>query len=233
MLDPISVMSALGARPGVGKSTILWNIGYNVAKRGDHVLVLTNEDKPAVAARLGIANITGIERIRLLTGDTLTGEEKYDIRMAIESMREANSRYHTVRIHGKKMKEICREATAMIRRHGIKYAALDYIQNVPQPEAGMSRNYGIEQNLTDLEAMVADEDIPFTIVGQIKRIDENRRPMMDDFKDSGSIEQKCKLMMILSDGEHDTMDVDIVKNSEGQSGGTVTLDINKGFGRIW
>lgn len=230
---PIGVMTALGARPGIGKSTILWNIGYNVAKRGEHVLVLSNEDKPAVSARLAIANATGIERIRILKGDSLTEEEKYDIRTAIENMREANSRYHTVRIHGKKMKEVCREGTAMIRRYGIKFAALDYIQNVPQPEAGLSRNYGIEANLTDLEAMVADEDIPFALVGQIKRIEENRRPLMDDFKDSGSIEQKCKLMMILSNGENDTMDVDVVKNSEGQSGGTVILDINKGLGRLW
>ena len=229
---PVGVLSALGARPGVGKSTYLWNVCFNMVRREEHVLVLTNEDKPNVQARLGIANATGIERIRLLTGDSATDVEKNMVRRAVENMREANNRYHTVRIHGKKMKEICREATALIRRYGIKYAALDYIQNVPNPDAGMNRNYGIEANLTDLEAMVADENIAFTIVGQIKRIEDSRRPQMDDFKDSGSIEQKCKLMMILSDGEHGTLDVDIVKNSEGRSGGTISLDVDKGLGRL-
>lgn len=230
---PIGVLSALGARPGVGKSTMLWNICYNLAHRGEDVLVLTNEDRPNVSARLGIANETGIERIRLLTGEKITEEEKHRIRESVESMRAANSRYHTLRIHGKKMKEICREATALIRRYGIKFAALDYIQNVQQPESGLSRTYGIEANLTDLEAMVADEDISFPIVGQIKRIEDTRRPQMDDFKDSGSIEQKCKLMMILSDGENQTMDIDVVKNSEGRMGGTVSVQVDKGLGRIF
>jgi len=228
---PIGVLTALGARPGVGKSTMLWNFCNYRASLGENVIVFTNEDKPNVGARLGLANATGIERIRLLNGD-VNAEEKFKIRQAVERMRQVNERYHVVKIHGKKMREICREAKALIRRYSVKFVALDYIQNVPNPDRNMTRNYGIEENLTHLEAMVAEEDIAMMMIGQIKRIEDNRRPQMDDFKDSGSIEQKCKLMMILSDGEYNTMDIDIVKNSEGRMGGTVNIDIDKGLGRV-
>lgn len=229
---PIGTPTALGARPGVGKSTTLWNICNNVCKRGEHSIILTNEDRPHVQARLAIANAAGIERRRLVQG-ILTPEEKDKVRAAVDSIRDANSRYHVVRVHGKKMREICREAKAIIRRHGAKLVAVDYIQNVPNPEPGMSRNYGIEENMTMFEAMIADEGVAGILVGQLKRIEDSRRPLMQDFKDSGSIEQKCKLMMILSEGANaDVLDVDIVKNSEGVSGFTISLACNKGTGRF-
>ena len=229
---PIGVLSALGARPGVGKSTALWNICNHSARNGDHVLVMTNEDRPDVASRLSIANRSGIERRRLVSG-ILTEEEKNSIRSAVGELEETNRCYHVLRVHGKKMTDICREATGLIRRYKIRLIALDYIQNVPNPPMVMNRNYGIEENLTTLEAMVAKEDIVCIMVGQIKRIEDGRRPTMQDFKDSGSIEQKCKMMMVLTDGDVEgTMEVDVVKNSEGYVGKTITLDVDKGTGRI-
>lgn len=233
---PIGTTSAIGARPGVGKSTTLWNICKNACIRGEHVIVLTNEDKPTVAARLGIAHYAGIERRRLISGN-LTEEEKEDVRRAVENIRDFNSRYHTVRVHGRKMRDICREATGLIRRYGAKTVALDYIQNVPNPDLGMTRNYGIEENMSVYEALVADEDIVGIVIGQLKRIPENeaRRPLMSDFKDSGSIEQKCKLMLTLSDSEESSsvLEVDVVKNSEGRQDFMVPLACEKGFGRLY
>lgn len=113
--------------------------------------------------------------------------------------------------------------------------ALDYIQNVPNPEAGMNRTYGIEANMSVFEAMIADEDIVGIVVGQLKRFDEPRRPIMSDFKDSGSIEQKCKLMMTLSDSVESSsiLEVDIVKNSEGVQNFMIPLAVEKGFGRLF
>jgi replicative DNA helicase len=231
---PIGTTSALGARPGVGKSTTLWNFCRNACARGEHAIVLTNEDRPHVAARIGIAHHAGIERRRLISGN-LTAEEKDLVRFAVEETRDVNSRYHTVRVHGRKMRDICREATGLIRRYGAKLVALDYIQNVPNPELGMTRNYGIEENMSVFEAPVADEDIVGIVVGQLKRIDEARRPIMSDFKDSGSIEQKCKLMMTLSDSEESAniLEVDIVKNSEGVQNFMVPLAAEKGFVRLF
>ena len=231
---PIGTTSALGARPGVGKSTTLWNFARNACARGEHIIVLTNEDRPHVAARIGIAHHAGIERRRLISGN-LTGEEKDRVREAVEATREVNSRYHTVRVHGRHMRDICREATGLIRRYGASMVALDYIQNVPNPEAGMNRTYGIEANMSVFEAMIADEDIVGIVVGQLKRFDEPRRPIMSDFKDSGSIEQKCKLMMTLSDSVESSsiLEVDIVKNSEGVQNFMIPLAVEKGFGRLF
>ncbi len=228
---PVGVPTAVGARPGVGKSTFLWNIAYSRARRGEDVLILTNEDRPEVAARLGIANFTGIERRVLLAGK-LDPLQRRAVREAVEEMREANSHYHTLKVHGRSMKDICREAVGLIRRFNVKLLALDYIQNVPSPVGVTKRTYGIEENLTTLEALIAKEEIPAIIVGQVRRLEKGQRPTMADFKDSGSIEQKCKLMIALNPAEHDKLECCIVKNSEGRQGDIVELNYQPGYGRL-
>ena len=228
---PVGVISALGARTGTGKSTVLWNIFNSAATRGDHVLVMSNEDRPDVMARLGMAHSAGIERKDLLAG-RVHEDDKDAIRAQVEAKNEINSRIHTLRIHGRDMRAICREATGLIRRYNIKIAALDYIQNVPNPEAGMNRNYGIEENLTTLEAMIASENIPMIVIGQLKRLEDGRVPTIQDLKDSGSIEQKAKLILLLSEGEGGVVEVDIAKNSEGPKNMVAHLHIDFGLGRI-
>ncbi len=228
---PIGVLTGLGARTGTGKSTLMWNIMYQAACRGDHVLVMSNEDRPQVMARLGIAHETGIERRKLLQNVDSTIDQSC-IRQSVESLREINARIHTLRIHGLKMREICRLATGLVRRYNIKLASLDYIQNVPSEDHSMKRTYGIEDALTTLEVMTANEELALIVVGQLKRINEDRRPVKEDMKDSGAIEAKCKLILLMSTGEEGTIDLDIAKNSEGRENEVLHLHIDLGVGRV-
>lgn len=238
---PVGVPTALGARPGVGKSLTLWNIANAAVQRGEHVIILTNEDNADRTYKLGLAYHSGVER-RKLESTELTELQRASIIEAIANTAEANSRFHFVKVHGKKMSEICRMAKALIRKYEPTIIALDYIQNVPNPEAGMNRNYGIEENLTLFDALIAEEDIVGIIVGQLKRMEPGAIPTMSDFKDSGSIEQKAKLMLTLSDvlsqngGKHypgeANFRIGVVKNSEGLSDFDVDCIVDKGLGKF-
>lgn len=232
---PIGTPTAIGAKPGTGKSMFLWNICFNACRRGESVLVLTNEDVPDKSFMLGLANESGIER-RRLTSKKLSVSEKGSILAARDRVAHVNELYHTIKVHGKSMLEICRTARAMIRKHKPTIVALDYIQNVPSPERGMTRNYAIEENLTVFDTMIAEEQVVGILISQLKRFDENRDPTKEDFKDSGSIEQKSKLMLALSDVGNGkgpgNFAVNVVKNSEGQSNFKIPLTCDKGTGRI-
>ena len=235
---PIGVPTVIGARPGIGKSFTLWNIANAAVQRGEHVVILTNEDKGKTTYKLGLANASGVER-KDLAGEYLSEDQRRRIRDAIASTAESNRRFHIVPVHGKKMVEICRIARAFIRKYKPTIIALDYIQNVPNPEPGMNRNYGIEENLTNFDALVAEEQVVGIIAGQLKRMEPGAIPTMADLKDSGSIEQKAKLMLTLSDrppqggsyfpGEPNFR-IGVVKNSEGLSDFEVDFRVNKGLG---
>jgi replicative DNA helicase len=235
------VPTAIGARPGVGKSLTLWNFANAAVQRGEHVIIFTNEDNVDRTYKLGLAHHSGVER-RKLESTGLTDAQKASIIEAIAITAEANSRFHFVKVHGKKMAEICRMAKALIRKYKPTIIALDYIQNVPNPEQGMNRNYGIEENLTMYDALIAEEEIVGIIVGQLKRMEPGAIPTMSDFKDSGSIEQKAKLMLTFSDvlsqngGEHypgeANFRIGVAKNSEGLSDFDVDCVVDKGLGRF-
>jgi len=238
---PVGVPTAIGARPGVGKSLTLWNIVHAACLRGENVVVLTNEDNADRTYKVGLAYYSGVER-RRLESSSLSPLERARITQAFADTAEANSRYHTVPIHGKKMIEVCRIARAMCRRYSPTILALDYIQNVPNPEPGMTRNYGIEENLTHWDALVAEENVVGILMGQLKRLEPGAIPTMSDFKDSGSIEQKAKCMLTLSDlptrnegyqfSTEPNFSIGVVKNSEGLSDFAVDCIVDKGLGKF-
>lgn len=238
---PVGVPTTIGARPGVGKSMTLWNICHAACVRGEHVVVLTNEDTADRTAKLGLSNHSGVER-RELDNPDLAPFYKQAVREAHEKWAPINARYHMVKVHGKSMVEICRIAKALCRKYSPTIIALDYIQNVPNPEPGMNRNQGIEENLTHFDALIAEEDVVGIIIAQLKRQEQGTTPTMESFKDSGSIEQKSKLMLTLSDlsprdghnhypGETN-FGIGVVKNSEGLSDFTIECIVDKGLGRF-
>lgn len=242
---PIGVPTILGARPGVGKSTFVWNVCRNQAAAGEHAIILSNEDRAAVMARLAIANRAEVARRRIMAGNQVSPYEQISIRDSIDEVIENSERIHVVRVHGKKMRQICREATALIRKTGANLVILDYVQNVPNPEPGMKRNYGIEENLTLWEDMIEREDIAGVIVSQLRRPKEvGMRPTLEDLKDSGSLEQKGKLIFALYiektkaaapdelDRTVDKLEVCILKNSEGTAKGIINLHFAGAYGRL-
>ena len=70
------------------------------------------------------------------------------------------------------------------------------------------------------------------MLGQLKRMEEGKVPTIQDLRDSGSIEQKSKLILLMSEGDAGMVDVDVAKNSEGRENTIVHLHIDLGLGRI-
>jgi len=239
---PIGTPTIVGARPGVGKSTFIWNLCRHQSRQGRAAIILTNEDKDNVSARLAIANAVSIARRRIMARD-LTHDQITKVREMKRQIQEEMSKIYVLSIHGKKMRQIVREATGIIRRNDATLVVLDYVQNVANPEPGMARNYGIEENMRMLEDMIAREKVAGIVVSQLKRPKEpGSRPMLSDFKDSGSIEQKGKLIIGLHiakaggqqdrDQATDSLEVCVLKNSEGTSQTIIKLDFESAFGRI-
>lgn len=234
---PRGTPTILAARPGVGKTTFLLHALTSMAKRGVRVLYLSNEDTDTPLGTSFLASESGVNRWDIFQGkiDDATAQ---DIELAAyHACKGWAQNWKALYVHGMKMRDIVSKARTIVKRHGIECIGLDYIQNVPSPDSQTPRHYAIEQNLSDFETLLAQEKVAGLLGCQLRRAqgDENHEPTMRDLKDSGSLEQKAKLIIALHDDEthkkRNTVRAIILKNSQGITG-SETIRFNRSLARF-
>jgi len=223
---PVGTPTILAARPGVGKTTFLLNALVNMAKAGREVLYLSNEDTDTPLGTAVLASESDVNRWHIFQGEV-------DDRTAMQIEQKAYAaikvtawakRFRVMYVHGLRMGQVVARCRAIIRRHNVDAVGLDYIQNVPSPDASMPRHYGIEENLAQFETLLAQERIAGLMGCQLRRAGDSgeHEPTMRDLKDSGSLEQKAKLILALHDNDQmrakNTVRAIILKNSQGITG---------------
>lgn len=202
---PIGTITVAAARPGVGKSSLMYQAMSHIARStGGGAMLFTNEDRQATIARIALANVSGVDRSRLRHYSELTPLDMLELRAArVPDLR----RVYIVHAHGMTGQQIARLVRAERRRKDLRVIGWDYIQNAPSPNPTLKRHEGIEQNLAEIEKVIAEEGLACIVASQLKRADErkgeNARPTMSDMKESGAIEQKAKLLLAL----HETPDL--------------------------
>ncbi len=202
---PIGTITIVAARPGVGKSSLMFQIMTHIARQtGGGAMLFTNEDRQQTIARIAIASATGVDRARLRHYSELTPIDMVELRNA---RRDGDDRVSIVHAHGMTGQQIARIVRAERRRKDLRVIGWDYIQNAPSPPGVEKRHEGIEQNLAAMEKLIAEEGLACVVASQLRRADERRgenaRPAMSDMKESGAIEQKAKLILAL----HETPDL--------------------------
>jgi replicative DNA helicase len=86
-------------------------------------------------------------------------------------------------------------------RHGLALLVLDYVQLVkPGPNAPDTRDRQIGEVTEGLKALAKELEIPILVVSQLNREVEkrpNKRPMLSDLRESGSLEQDADVVLFL------------------------------------
>lgn len=201
---PIGTITVVAARPGVGKSSLMFQTMAHIARAsGGGAMLFTNEDRQQTLARIALANASGVDRSRLRHYQELTPIDMIELRNATH---DGLDRVYIVHAHGMTGAQIARVIRAERRRKDLRVVGWDYIQNAPSPSINLKRHEAIEQNLGAIETAIAEENLACVVASQLKRPDdrkENPRPSIADMKDSGAIEQKAKLILAL----HETPDL--------------------------
>lgn len=240
---PIGKPSVISARPGSGKTTLLTNVLINMAESGVPVAMFSYEDRAPDIGDVMLARAARVNR-RHVRDATLDAREVAKVTAAAERYRGLNN-FHLIHAHGKSMRETCRIARVLARREGVKAIALDYIQNVANPSPGMRRHDGIEENLRIFETVLAQDGLAGIVASQLKRRDDERfPPNLKDLKDSGSIEQKAKIVLALHAGkvdqggsvydhdENNTVDLYVLKFNAGAARCRVRLPFEWSTGKV-
>jgi replicative DNA helicase len=187
-----------GGRPGMGKSAIAIRIARNAAFAGKPIAVFSLEmPKDEIAARL-LAMESGISQERQELGELSGGD--------FQALFDARERLKALPLHiddtpASTVHEIRRRAIRMRRRHGLGLLVIDYLQLIAPGNSRTNRQTNRVNDLTEitaaLKALAKELGVPVLALSQLSRAVEQRedkRPMLSDLRESGSIEQDADVV---------------------------------------
>ena len=218
----------LAARPGMGKSSMALNMALNVARTtGKTVAIFSLEmSNEQLLARMLSSQAT-VELQRLITGN-LREADWNSIAAATSVMSKLNVYFDdNPLLTVADMNAKCR------RLENLGLVIIDYLQLMTSATGNTrgveNRQQAVSEMSRMLKIMAKELQVPVLCLSQLSRANEKRedkRPMLSDLRESGSIEQDADIVMFLFREDYYKEDTEkrnvaeciIAKNRHGETG---------------
>jgi replicative DNA helicase len=204
----------LAGRPGMGKSSLATNVGYNIAKvweghvRADGRIESTNggivgffslEMSAEQLATRMISEQTEIPSSRIRRGEIQPAD--FD-RIAETARQMEQVPFYIDETGGLSIAQLAARARRLKRQRGLDLLVIDYIQLLSgsSRRAQEGRVQEVTEITTALKALAKELNIPILALSQLSRAVESRddkRPQLSDLRESGSIEQDADVVMFV------------------------------------
>ncbi|MGF6358050.1 replicative DNA helicase [Paenibacillus sp. 4624] len=179
----------VAARPSVGKTAFMLNNSKAAAKAGTTVGIFSLEMPGKKLGERMLANIGNIDGNMLRTG--LLSPEKWgdytNARMLLDGLPIVIDDTPGITIQ-----QIAAKTKQLKKEYGEIFIQIDYLQLINSGKKFSSREQEIAYISRYLKQIARDNDCPVEVLSQLSRGVEQRqdkRPMMSDLRESGSIEQ--------------------------------------------
>ncbi|GLB59208.1 replicative DNA helicase [Cytobacillus sp. NCCP-133] len=189
----------VGARPSVGKTAFALNIAQNVAmKTGENVAIFSLEMGAEQLVMRILCAEGNIDAQRLRTG-SLTDEDWGKLTMAMGSL--SNAGIFIDDTPGVRITDIRSKCRRLKQEHGLGMILIDYLQLIlGSGRSGENRQQEVSEISRSLKQLARELHVPVIALSQLSRGVEQRqdkRPMMSDIRESGSIEQDADIVAFL------------------------------------
>lgn len=212
----------VAGRPSMGKTALASQISDKSKKWGG--MFSMEMPKQQIISR-HISTTARIPLEHINKPRLLTDEQREKIADALDSARK--SRLLIDDASGLSIHEIRARARAAHRRYGLGVVIVDYIGLAKSEKE--NRNQEITEISSGLKALAKDLSVPVIALSQLNRSVEqraNKRPMMSDLRDSGSIEQDADQILLLYRDDYynphspnkGIAEVNVAKNRNGPTG---------------
>ena len=189
----------LAARPSVGKTSFVLSLAYNIALRNQrNVGIFSLEmSRDQLVQRL-LAMDSRIDTHRLRTGHV--GETELQVVMS-SMARLAAVPIYIEDTPGQSIMEVRSKARRLSSElGGLDLIVVDYLQLMNDRGRTENRVQEMSNISRQLKFLARDLDVPVIALSQLSRAVENRtdkRPLMSDLRESGSIEQDADVVVML------------------------------------
>lgn len=243
----------IAARPGVGKTSFALNVAQYVGLHTDKTVAMFSLEMSGEQLVQRMLASEGLINSQHLRTGQLDEEEWRKLIVASGSL--ANASIYIDDTPGIKMSEIRAQARRLAKEKGnLGLIVIDYLQLIEGPRSE-SRQQEVSAISRQLKKLAKELHVPVIALSQLSRSVEQRqdkRPVLSDIRESGSIEQDADIVSFLyrddyyreeneEDGddqqevgaEDDNGEVEVIieKNRSG-SRGTVKLMFSKPYNRF-
>jgi len=221
----------VAARPAMGKTSFALNIGLNVAKKYNKTVAFFSLEmsREQLAMRL-LSGESFVDSQKMATGK-LSDQEWQSLGMASVALSQTD-----IRVDENPAVTVADMNAALRRVENLGLVIIDYLQLMNGSGYGKSGDNRVQvvgEISRSLKIMAKELNVPVICLSQLSRGPESRtdkRPMMSDLRESGSIEQDADVVIFLYRDDYYNKDSEepnvaeciVAKNRHGEVG-TVKL----------
>lgn len=189
----------LAGRPSMGKSALVSNIGFSAAASGAVVGFFSLEMSSEQLATRIVSEQAGVAGERVRRGQLNSAE--------MDRVIEAAAKLQALEFYlddtaAMTVQGIRTRARRLKRQHGLDLVIVDYLQLI---DAERRRSEGnrvqeVSEITRGLKRLAKELDVPVIALSQLSRNVENRsdkRPVLADLRESGSIEQDADVVIFI------------------------------------
>lgn len=191
-------MIVIAARPGVGKSTLALDIARSAAIHHQMTTVFFSLEMSRTELAMRVLSAEGkISMGRLKKGDLDT--EGWT-NLATLQGRIDSAPLFIDDSPNMTLMEIRAKCRRLKQRNDLKLVVLDYLQLMSSGKKVESRQQEVSEFSRSLKLLAKELDVPVIALSQLNRGSEQRtdkRPMVSDLRESGSIEQDADMVILL------------------------------------
>jgi replicative DNA helicase len=205
----------VAARPAMGKTSFALNMAEYTALESEKTVALFTLEMPGeeLMSRL-VSSVGNIAGNKIRSGD-LDDEDWPKLSNAMATLRNAKL---FIDERGGLTPSAMRSTARRIKRdHGLDLIVIDYIQLMQPDRVGENRNIEVGSITRSLKEFAKELNVPIVALSQLNRDVEkraNKRPMMSDLRDSGSVEQDADVIMFLYRDSVYNKDTDVGDEAE-------------------
>ena len=190
----------VAARPAVGKTAFALNIACAAAKSTKKNIAIFSLEMPAEQLIMRMISSLGqVDNKKLQTGK-MENEDWRRINEAISQLADTNIYFHDAGgVTASEIKAKCRRLSTM--GEGLGLVVIDYLQLIDSSSKySGSRQQEVSEISRSLKTMALELEVPVIALSQLSRNVEKRedkRPVLSDLRESGSIEQDADIVAAL------------------------------------
>ena len=223
-----SNITAVGGRPGTGKTSFATTVTANILKHSDQQVVYISTELPETRLVMQISEA--------FCGGIPTAPKNWELQEAQKTwLKEAQDyvfkcvREHRLSIiHQKRMNadflvDVIRHHCEVLHKNEIALVIVDQMNRVKRDAKAGFGSYALasEDLMNRLEVIAEDEGVPMMLLSQLNRNADGRmKPTMADFKHTGAIEEFAHACILLhrEDTEAINGEIIVAKTRDGAIG---------------